>query len=87
MDKESHLKNFKFWGTATIGSKGQVVIPCKAREELRLNEGDQLLVVSPPNQAALGLIRAEELEAMLTQMQGHIETTLNNLKTNRQGGK
>jgi len=34
----------KFFGTTTIGEKGQVVIPAEAREAMKLNKGDKLLV-------------------------------------------
>lgn len=34
----------QFYGTATIGEKGQVVIPCEARERMQLQKGDKLLV-------------------------------------------
>ncbi len=34
----------RFYGTATVGEKGQVVIPCEARERMKLQKGDKLLV-------------------------------------------
>lgn len=34
----------KFYGATTIGEKGQVVIPAEAREAMKLNKGDKLLV-------------------------------------------
>lgn len=36
----------KFYGTATVGEKGQIVIPVEARNELDLKVGDKLLVVA-----------------------------------------
>lgn len=38
----------KFYGTATVGEKGQIVIPVEARNEIDLKVGDKLLVVSGP---------------------------------------
>lgn len=35
--------NGKFYGAATLGEKGQVVIPSEAREIMDLNKGDKLL--------------------------------------------
>ena len=34
----------QFYGTATIGEKGQVVIPQEARKTMNLQKGDRLLV-------------------------------------------
>jgi AbrB family looped-hinge helix DNA binding protein len=33
-----------FYGTATIGEKGQLVVPLEAREAMSLKKGDKLLV-------------------------------------------
>jgi len=33
-----------FYGTATVGTKGQIVIPAEAREELKIKEGDKVTV-------------------------------------------
>ncbi len=34
----------RFFGTTTIGEKGQVVIPVEARESMDIKKGDKLLV-------------------------------------------
>lgn len=34
------------YGTATVGEKGQVVIPAEAREEMSIKSGDKLMVVN-----------------------------------------
>ena len=34
----------QFYGTTTVGKKGQVVIPSEAREAMGLKRGDKLLV-------------------------------------------
>ena len=39
-----HKNNCDFFGTATVGEKGQVVIPAEAREKMNLQKGDKLLV-------------------------------------------
>ncbi len=36
-----------FYGTTTVGERGQVVIPVEAREKLGIKAGDKLLVLSP----------------------------------------
>ena len=34
----------QFYGTTTVGEKGQVVIPAEARESMGIKKGDKLLV-------------------------------------------
>ena len=40
-------------GIATVGSKGQIVIPAEARERLGIKEGDKLLVMAKNNKAIM----------------------------------
>lgn len=37
-----------FYGSATVGERGQVVIPAEARTGLKIEAGDKLLVFSGP---------------------------------------
>lgn len=37
-------KGHDFFGTTTVGEKGQVVIPAEAREAMELTKGEKLLV-------------------------------------------
>jgi len=42
---KNHLQpEGQFYGTATIGEKGQIVIPQEARENMKLKKGDRLLI-------------------------------------------
>lgn len=52
----------KLYGTATVGTKGQIVIPADAREELGIQTGDRLYVIGSPEKRAIGLIKEEQLE-------------------------
>lgn len=42
----SACKKHEFYGTATLGTKGQVVIPSEARTAMNIEPGDKLLVFS-----------------------------------------
>lgn len=43
--KHHHLHSEgQFYGTATVGEKGQIVIPQRARKNMKLKRGDHLLV-------------------------------------------
>jgi len=44
------MKNFsKFFGSTTLGKKGQVVIPAETRKKMGWKESDQLLVFGMEN--------------------------------------
>lgn len=67
-----HVKNVhgehKFFGSMTIGPKGQVVIPASARKELGLDTGATLLVFETPFGEGLFLLKADALEQVLAMM-------------------
>lgn len=68
------MHNKKLFGTATVGTKGQVVIPAAAREALNINEGDKLYCVGSEKVGWVGFIKEEQLERMLDSMVGHVES-------------
>lgn len=37
-----------FFGSATVGERGQVVIPAEARKKFNINPGDKILVLGHP---------------------------------------
>ena len=37
------MREMKFYGSATLGERGQIVIPAEAREALKLEKGEKLL--------------------------------------------
>ena len=68
-----HPGSKKLYGTATIGSKGQVVIPADAREELGLKPGDRLYVLGAMNDGGIVFLKEEMLEGIVEQMSAQIE--------------
>ncbi len=59
----------KIWGAATVGTKGQVVIPSEAREALDIKEGDKLIVVGNPHRMGVAFVKAEVVEEKLRDIQ------------------
>lgn len=49
------------WGTVTVGSKGQIVIPKLARDNFNLCEGDRLVVLGDDAEG-IALVPAETFE-------------------------
>ncbi len=68
------MHNKKLYGTATVGTKGQIVIPADARKELGIEEGDRLYVVGSPDGGFLGLLREETLQEMVQHMTAQVES-------------
>lgn len=56
----------KFYGSVTVGERGQVVIPVEARKEFRLEPGAKLLVFGGPQKGALVLTRAEYITEFIS---------------------
>lgn len=63
----------KLYGTATVGSKGQLVIPSVAREELNIKTGDRLYVLGSPNKGVIMLLQEDKLEQFIDQMSLQVE--------------
>ena len=53
-----------FYGTVTLGERGQVVVPAEAREAMNLKKGEKLLVFGM-GPHMLALTKLEEFEAHL----------------------
>jgi AbrB family looped-hinge helix DNA binding protein len=59
-----------FWrggcfGSATVGAKGQLVIPAQARKNKGIKPGDKLLVFGGPEQGVLILLGADRVSELV----------------------
>lgn len=57
-------KGKHMYGAVTVGEKGQIVIPAKARKQFGLEAGDRLLVLGDEAQG-LALVKEEEFLKMI----------------------
>ncbi len=64
----------RLYGTATVGTKGQVVIPAEAREELNIKPGDRLYVVDAMNGAGVVFLKEDMLESVVEKMVSQLES-------------
>jgi AbrB family looped-hinge helix DNA binding protein len=64
-------------GTTRLSSKGQVVIPKRVRDELGLEEGDDLVVISKGGQIIIRRLSLDDLieEAKEAYKEGRTKTT------------
>jgi len=63
----------KLFGTATVGSKGQIVIPSQAREALGIKTGDKLYITGFEHKNMLMLMPESMLEDLIQRMNLDIE--------------
>lgn len=56
------------FGSVTVGTKGQVVIPKEVREALDIEPGDTLVVVTKHNKA-IGMVKTDDMEAFMEYIQ------------------
>jgi AbrB family looped-hinge helix DNA binding protein len=56
------LKEFDshFYDVVTVGERGQVVVPSKARKELKINPGDKLVAIKGAHGKVLVLVNMKE---------------------------
>jgi len=55
----------KVYGTATVGERGQLVIPAELRKALRIKSGDQLMVFAKPDRRVINLMPSEDFSRFL----------------------
>ena len=60
----------KLFGTATVGTKGQIVIPSNARDELNLKPGDKLYIAGSVSKQVLFCLKEEQLQTLIAKLTG-----------------
>jgi AbrB family looped-hinge helix DNA binding protein len=69
-EKRSSRVEKLFYGTATVGERGQIVIPAQARREFEIETGDKLLILGHPDKHGLMICK---IDAMREFMSGLLE--------------
>jgi AbrB family looped-hinge helix DNA binding protein len=54
-----------FYGSATVGTKGQIVIPAVARRAMGVTEGERVVVVRGPREGSIIVYRVDAFEKLL----------------------
>lgn len=55
-----------FYGSATVGERGQVVIPAEARNKFGINPGDKILVLGHPGGNGIMLCKIDAMREFFT---------------------
>lgn len=61
----------EFYGSVTLGDRGQIVIPAEAREEMGLYSGNKLLAFKAPHGGLL-IVKPDEFEKHVEKMSRHV---------------
>ncbi len=62
-----HILRGRFCGAATLGERGQIVIPAEARKEYGLEIGDKVLVFLNHRNNGLVVIKADQVTRILSE--------------------
>lgn len=58
-------KKTGFLGSATVGTKGQIVIPADAREAMGIKEGDKVVILGGPREGSVLVFRVDAFDVFL----------------------
>ena len=62
-----------FFGTVTVGERGQVVIPAEARKAFGIDSGDKLLVFAHPSGHGVTLVKIDAVQRFVEVLRETIE--------------
>jgi len=62
-----------FFGTSTVGERGQIVIPAEARAEIGFHPGDKVLIMRHPIHKGLMLFKLEAVKEFLDDFSRDLE--------------
>ncbi len=66
-----------FYGSVTVGERGQIVIPSEARVDLGFLPGDKLLVMRHPAHHGLMVFKIEAVQEFLEEFAARLEAAKN----------
>ena len=74
------MKKTIFYGSATVGERGQIALPVKLRKEFNINKGDKLLVIGNPHHTNIMLVNPETMNRYLEIMSENINQIKSTMK-------
>ena len=78
------MKKHQFYGSATVGERGQIVLPANLSKAYGIKRGDKLLVIGLGHGQNIVLFKAEAMDEYLEMMTENIAHMRSALK--RRGG-
>lgn len=77
-----HTKERKWYGTATLGEKGQLVIPVEARQAMNLKKGEKLLVFGMGCDM-VAIAKLSQMERFASHLEKKLDTVRAIIKKNK----
>lgn len=74
------MKKPTFYGSTTVGERGQIVLPARLRKDLEINKGDKLLVVIDHRRSHITLVNSEIMSKFLSMMSKNINQMKSKIK-------
>lgn len=63
-----------FYGAATVGTKGQIVIPAKARDDMGIKPGDSLVIIGVKDHKMIGICPVSSMEKIINRMSKRLDS-------------
>jgi AbrB family looped-hinge helix DNA binding protein len=70
MMKRKEEFDTKFYGSATVGTKGQIVIPSRLRKDFDIKQGDTLIFIGGHGGEGFGVVKPEALLGLQKKLEG-----------------
>jgi AbrB family looped-hinge helix DNA binding protein len=74
------MKDMKFYGSTTVGERGQIVLPAKLRNDFSIKKGDKLLVIGNADSYRISLVNPESMSTYLDIMSKQIDKMKTTIK-------
>ena len=73
-------KKMIFYGSSTVGERGQIVLPAKMRKEFNIKKGDKLLVIGNSILNHINLVSQETLNKYFENINKNINQIKSSIK-------
>ena len=73
-----HFRSLEVFGSAKVASRGQLVLPVKARRALKIKPGDTMIVFG--HEHGVTIVKASAIKDVLNRMADHFSHQLHKLR-------
>lgn len=74
------MKEMKFYGSTTVGERGQIVLPAKLRDDFKIKKSDKLLVIGNADSYRIFLVNPDTMSQQLEQMSNQLTKMKSTIK-------